>query len=137
MSGAGDFPVEWERPEDADLNWRLNTLHGVAPMPRLSYSFLIDIFVPAYEDARRAYGLSVGEVHFRLLNNFCYEAVSRIETSQSGHLNLDAAADGVGDLWAREILPEVRRHVAFLDRFDLRGRRTRVCRPTYMRPGSE
>jgi pyruvate,water dikinase len=121
MSDAGDFPVEWERPEDAELNWRLYTLHGGGPMPRLSYSFLVDIFVPGYQDARRAYGLSVGEVHLRLFNNFCYEAVSRIEAPQKGDRNLDAAADEVGGLWGREILPEVRRHVAFLDRFDLRG----------------
>lgn len=121
MEASRGFPVVWERPQDAELTWHLDTLHQGKPMPRLSFSFFAEAFVPGFQAARRSYGLRVSELHLCLFNSYCYEAVAGMEPPPPPERDLEEAADAIGQLWTHEVLPEVRTHLSALDAFDLQA----------------
>jgi phosphohistidine swiveling domain-containing protein len=121
MEAAPGFPFVWERPQDAELSWHLDTLHLGKPMPRFSFSFFAEAFVPGFQAARRLYGLKVGEVRLCLFNSYCYEAVTGMEPPPPPERDLEEAADAIGELWRLVVLPEVRTHLSALDAFDLQA----------------
>jgi phosphohistidine swiveling domain-containing protein len=123
------FPVVWENPDDERLFWTRDAMHFPAPVNELEDEFLIRIAQEnGFARATEAY-----DMPFRLrpclINHYLYTAVAPImgspeEMEAMGKRSQEKLGDAMarlGERWSGEFLPEIRQHLEYWDRFDLRG----------------
>ena len=124
-----DFPVVWENPDDERLFWTRDAMHFPAPVNELEDEFLIRIAQGnGFARATEAYGMPF-RLRPRLINHYLYTAVAPImgspeEMEAMGKRSQGKLGDAMarlGERWSGEFLPEIRQHLEYWDRFDLRG----------------
>ena len=123
------FPVVWENPDDERLFWTRDAMHFPAPVNELEDEFLIRIAQEnGFARATEAYGMPF-RLRPRLINHYLYTAVAPImgspeEMEAMGKRSQEKLGDAMarlGERWSGEFLPEIRQHLEYWDRFDLRG----------------
>jgi phosphohistidine swiveling domain-containing protein len=124
-----DFPVNWENPDDERLFWTRDAMHFPAPVNELEDEFLIRIAQEnGFSRATEAYDMPF-RLRPRLINHYLYTAVAPIMGSpeemeamgKRSQEKLETAMARLGERWSGEFLPEIRQHLKYWDRFDLRG----------------
>jgi pyruvate,water dikinase len=125
-----NFPVVWERPDDAQLFWHHERMHFPDPVTPLSE----DVWAVCLNGCNRTmavYDLGLRQIG-RRINSYHYEAIVPLEaspeeqTAQSARSaeKLEAAMGCLGEAWATELLPEIKAHLEFWESFDLAGAST-------------
>ncbi len=121
-----DFPVTWEHPDEARLFWTRDRMHApdqVPPMLELQMSF----YTHGFAHASKAYGMPI-RVMYRAINTYVYSTTAPTVPSeqmaaqgkQSAEM-LGAAMASFNERWETEYLPEIKRHLALCEQFDLAG----------------
>ena len=120
------FPVAWERPDDAKLSWAQDRMHCPDPLLPMERVFW-DLVYRGFNRAAEAYELP-SRVRARAVNTYLYMALApavppeALEAQgQRAEARIEAAMGRLGELWRGEWLPEIQRHLAWWDAFDLRG----------------
>jgi rifampicin phosphotransferase len=123
-----DFPVTWERPEDAQAFWTRDPMHFGAQITPLEGAYLRQFMDDGFARAAKALGMPV---HFiaRRINTHYYQALVPITNDHAAleeierHVEerLGAAVGSFGAAWQEEYLPEIQRFIADWEAFDLRG----------------
>jgi pyruvate,water dikinase len=125
-----DYPVDKPRPEDEQLTWVHDAVHWPDPMPPLAFEIAGHALAQGLHAAARSYELPVGDVRVRRINMYRYQAtvplVSASEEEEGvrktrSRDKLRAAITGLGELWTDEWRPEIERHLAYWEDFDLPG----------------
>ncbi len=121
-----DFPVAWEHPDEARLFWTRDVMHGpdqVAPIMEMFMSFVTHGFAVAGE----TYAMPI-RVMYRAINTYVYSttapAVPPEQMEAQGKKAEEALGAAIGSFnerWEAEHLPEIKRHLALCERFDLPG----------------
>src|SRR5262245_42400033 len=123
----GTFPIRWERPEDELTSWAQDRMAFPEPVPPLEASFA-EVAYGGFRLPAAQYDLGL-RMRVCRVNTYLYNVVepvpgladdeaTRLERARA---KLAAAAGRIDELWHRELLPEVRAHLAYWERFDLRG----------------
>jgi pyruvate,water dikinase len=145
------FPVVWEQPGDAKLYWTRQRIHWAEPRTPLSHAFSRHVIEAGINPAAAAYDLPFRFEMRSFNTYLYYairpigappDPVVRLLTRLRSRLPklVDALQDAavaplvkraqarlwpvmarLADLWADEWLPEVQRHHAYWDAFDLPG----------------
>ncbi len=130
MSIPPDFPMNKAGPENEQLTWVHDAVHWPDPMPPLAFALAGHSLVQGLLAAARSYDLPVGDVRVRRINTYRYQATvplvsaSEEETDARKKRSRDklrAATTRLGQLWTDEWLPEIERHLAYWEGFDLHG----------------
>jgi pyruvate,water dikinase len=130
---APDFPVLWDDPSHAELSWTHDRWTIPVPISPLSFRFLEDI----YRGINFGADSYAQPVHMKAarINTFVYVAFGPTtspepaqERSERAEELLHAAMAQLGEHWESEWLPEVRRHLAVLEGYDLCGSSTPALR---------
>ena len=121
-----DFPVTWEHPDEARLFWTRDRMHApdqVPPMLEMQASFVTHGFA----HAAKAYALPI-RLTFRTINTYVYSTAKPIVPPEQMEAQgkkaegaLGAAMAQFNERWETEHLPEIKRHLALCERFDLPG----------------
>jgi phosphohistidine swiveling domain-containing protein len=123
---APEFPVIWDDPTDAARYWTHDRWAVPGPISPLSFQLMTDMY-GGFGLGAGVYGLPI---HMRgaRVNTFVYVAncpdlvpAHVLEHSDRAEELVRAAMGRLGELWDDEWLPEVRRHLALLEDFDLGG----------------
>jgi phosphohistidine swiveling domain-containing protein len=123
-----DFPVRWERPEDALIFWTRDIMHYSGQMTPLDGSFLRRFADHGFNDAMERVGGPI-RAQMRRFNTYYYQAYVPVTTDPEElaaigarlEPKISAAMGSFGDDWRNEFLPEIKRYVADWETFDLRG----------------
>lgn len=125
-----DFPVVWDDPADQQLFWLHDKMHWPEPMPLLMFDMLPE------EGFNKAFDHYDVPMRFRgvRLNTYQYNAMFPLHLPpaeaeakhKSSEQKMGAAMANLADLWEKEWLPEIKRHHAYWDAFDLRGSSNRA-----------
>ncbi len=129
MSSPLDCPVTWTCVDDEQLAWSHDPVHWPDPMPPLAFSIVGEAHAQGLLAAATAYDLPVLDVRVGRVNTYRYqatippastheEAAAREKRSRA---KLRATIARLGQLWTDEWLPEIERHLAYWESFDLRG----------------
>lgn len=121
-----DFPVEWEDPADAELLWRRNSHPVPAQTQPLEHEVFTASIERAVETVTEHFGQPAGGMRSRLINTFAYSAqlpppgtpeeqAAQTERSETA---IYESVRNIGPLWEQEWLPEIRDHLAAMERFD-------------------
>lgn len=126
-----DFPVTWEDPHDAALFWAHDRWNIPGPISPLSFQMMIDVY-RGFNLGAEAYALPI-QMRPARINTFCYVAECPVtqpeeEPGDRAEELLRAAMTQLGERWEGEWLPEVRRHLAQMEGFDLRWSSTPALR---------
>jgi phosphohistidine swiveling domain-containing protein len=121
-----EFPVTWDDPADAARFWTHDRWAVPGPISPLAFQLMTDMY--------RGFGLGAEPyalpIHMRgaRVNTFVYVAncpdlvpAHVLEQSDKAEELLRAAMERLSELWDGEWLPEVRRHLAQMEDYDLRG----------------
>jgi pyruvate,water dikinase len=126
---AAAFPVTWEQPGDEQRCWAHERWGIPGPISPLSFAFA-DLIYGGMNVAAAAYALPT-RVVARRINTFLYMAedastspADAAEHGQRSEQLLDAALTALGERWEGDWLPEVQRHLAWWEGFDLSGSST-------------
>ncbi|MDQ6602132.1 MAG: PEP-utilizing enzyme [Chloroflexota bacterium] len=121
-----DFPVVWERPEDAGAFWTRDPMHFVSQITPLEGAYLRRFMDIGFRSAAHQHDLPV---HFiaRRINTHFYQALVPITTDhaaleaieQRSERTLGAAVGRLGAAWREEYLPEIERYITDWEAFDL------------------
>jgi hypothetical protein len=120
-------------PEDEQLTWVHDAVHWPDPMPPLAFAIAGQALAQGLLSAARSYDLPVGDVRVRRIDTYRYQAtVPLVSASQEetdarkkrSRDKLRAAITGLGNLWTHEWLPEIERHLAYWEDFDLHAAHT-------------
>jgi pyruvate,water dikinase len=122
-----DFPVSWEKPDDAKFFWTIDRMHLPEPVTRLEYDILARFF-EGFDRAAVAYEYGV-EWHCRRINTYLYASIIPVPTSpeemerlaKGSEEKVRAVMARLGQTWNSEYLPEIQRCLAEWAAFDLRG----------------
>jgi pyruvate,water dikinase len=123
-----DFPVVWENPDDERLFWTRDAMHFPDPVNELEDEFLVRLAQEnGFARATEAYDMPF-RLRPRRINHYLYTAVAPImgspEEMEAMRMHsqdeLGAAMARLGERWSGEFLPEIRQHLEYWDRFDLR-----------------
>jgi pyruvate,water dikinase len=122
-----DFPVQWERPEEARLLWQWERMHWPAQVYPLE-EFVLAAVDGGFNAMAAASDMPVRFVS-RAINSYVYQAIAPAAASpaemealgQRAEAKLKAAIGRLGEAWEAEYLPEVQEHLAFWTTFDLQG----------------
>jgi phosphohistidine swiveling domain-containing protein len=106
------FPVRWDAPDGDGLHWALEPAHWPGPVGPLDGEFASWV-MDAVSAALRRYGEPIA-MRARRVNTYVYLAVAPGEgpPDPAGAARLQDAMDRLGELWAREWLPEIQEHLA-------------------------
>jgi pyruvate,water dikinase len=124
-----DFPVEWERPEDAALFFRRDGAHfpnGVTP---LDFAYFSDMFAGGMRAVCEHYEAPVVGYRICRFNTFFYQALlpysdSKEETdarTATSEQKVRADFPRIAARWRDDFLPEVQQALEWWDAFDLEG----------------
>lgn len=122
-----DFPVTWERPDDASLFWQIERLHWPDPMTPMDFAFMRAAHVQ-FNWAFASYGVPLRYTPRHINYRWYFSVNPSIDDlalmpamMQAGLANLEATIPRLRDLWNDEWLPEVRQILDAWERFDLAG----------------
>ncbi|MBI3964094.1 MAG: hypothetical protein HY329_00545 [Chloroflexi bacterium] len=125
-----DFAVSWEPPDDARLFWTMDRVHCPEPLTPLSHDFVRFVYQDGISGAAQALEFPI-RCRTRDVNTYFYMTLFPVtppeEMEAQGRRaedKLRAAMARLSDLWQDEWLPEIKEHVAFWERFDLRAAST-------------
>jgi phosphohistidine swiveling domain-containing protein len=119
-----DFPVTWPQEGDAELFWAQDRLHYPDPVTPLEFSMIEGAVDAGITAAARAYEIAL-TVHDRHINSYLYVAIvpdapgNGGEAAQASEAKLRAAMAQMETEWLEVWLPEIQRHLAFWQAFDL------------------
>lgn len=121
-----DFPVHWDRPEDAELFWEQDRLHFPRPITPLDNDFIERLYNAAFNGAAASYELPIS-AHAWRLNTYHYLSFAplplppeELQTlGQRAEQKIGAAIPRLEQLWEQEWLPEIERHLAYWREYDL------------------
>ncbi|HEX5501100.1 MAG TPA: PEP-utilizing enzyme [Thermomicrobiales bacterium] len=122
-----DFPVTWEQPDDPRLFWTMDRMHCPAPLTPLTHALIRYMFQDAINVAMEELELPIRLMN-RQVNTYMYMTIypstppaEMAAQGKRAEERLGAAMARLDDLWRQEWLPEIERHLAFWEGFDLRG----------------
>ncbi len=122
-----NFPVVWEHPGDEQLLWTHDRVHWPDPMPPLVFAIAGGTFGRALRAAAKVYELPIEDVLMRRINGYRYQANVPLESlpqealarRQRSREKLRSVMNRLQETWSGEWLPEVQRHLAYWEEFDL------------------
>lgn len=117
-----DFPVRWERPEDAHLFWSMDRLHWPGPVTPLDTESLLQ---PAW-DAMEIVAEVGAPIRGRAtrVNTYTYTTMLPPDAPPDDDVaraKMGAAMASLGERWSAEWLPEIEQQLAAWRTFDLAG----------------
>ncbi len=120
-----NFPVNWPTPSDQYLLWELDT-HYVKPRKKLDdilINMLCDHFLLACnDDYSYPFKIKSWVVNSSLYGAYSYDLGAVPEEGIKKYMaKLGPAMLNLPELWEHEWLPELKRHLAYWDAFDLKG----------------
>lgn len=123
-----DFPVRWDRPEDARYFWTPDRMHFPDVTTPLDAAIMGDIHDQSFNVPLEALGMPV-RMHFMVANGYVYTAMAPVvsspeEMEAAEHQvqeRLGPALGSLGGRWQNEQLPAIKRHLAWWRSLDLRG----------------
>ncbi len=123
-----DFPVEWEKPEDAHGFWERELQHIPKQATELDWAFQERIVDRGFNPAAVAFEFPVRNT-YRRINTYVYQSIAPIshdpavlaELGAKAEKNLGAAFGGMMETWEGRSLPEIKEHLAFWESFDRAG----------------
>ncbi len=121
-----DFPVTWQRPEDERVFWKLDPMHFPQPVTPMM-GWFAQVFSEGYKRASQASQMPI-RLELRRINTYFYDGIvpmvppeemeGRVKRAEETlHLNMAR----LWEWWDKQLLPEVKEHLAFWEAFDLRG----------------
>ena len=121
-----DFPVAWERPEEAFSFWERETSHYPGQTPMLDWSLAAHCITPGFNAGCEMYSMPVRNSALRF-NTFVYQSISPVSHD---HAELEALGRKAQELlgaaigpqtvrWEGERLPEIKELLARWRDFDL------------------
>src|SRR5262245_43244019 len=115
-----NFPIAWARPEDETLFWMHNRMHFPRPITLMTHEIMRLFFEDGIEAAGHAYDVPL-RCRAARFNTYFYIALTAAPPSPDARPEetLEAAMVGLDSRWREELLPEIQRHLAFWDGFDL------------------
>ena len=130
-----DFPVVWERPEDAHGFWERETMHLPGQSTMLDDSFARRWIDEGFNAACEDFSMPVRD-SYRRVNTYVYQSIAPVshdpaELEQLGlaaQERLGAAIGNQREVWERDRLPEIKRAARALARVRSRGRVRRGAR---------
>ncbi|MBS1911487.1 MAG: hypothetical protein JST22_05840 [Bacteroidetes bacterium] len=153
LQAPANFPVRWQQPDDAKMYWELDLMHYPAPMAPLEFTLML-LYSHGFNTAAEQFELPVRmrnlhintysyqsiypialppEGVLKMLNGigkvFPGFTASIQKKAVDGQARKYLAkmmpfVDRLMELWNNDWLPEIREHLAFWDRFDLRSATT-------------
>jgi pyruvate,water dikinase len=115
------FPVNWEDPADAGYFWMFDRMHAPEPMTLADAVAFQCAFDHGATAAARAYGVPMRALT-RRINTYLYLALVPTNPPTaprpSGQDELGIAIGRLGELWAGEYLPEIKRHLEYWEALD-------------------
>lgn len=123
-----NFPVAWEHPDDAHLLWVHDRVHFPEPVSPMEFSLFGPALEAGFRAAAQAYEAPV-VARVRRINTYYYQmtalaplpAQARAAQIQRSMERLSAVMARLGEIWATQFLPEIKRHLAAWASFDLRA----------------
>lgn len=117
---AGNFPVVWDDPSDAERTWRLDRLHHPDPIAPLDFWLFEEVVLNGILEAGRAYG-DVQDFRVRRINTYLF--VSAIPSSDApgpeAQRKVIEATITVRSFWEDTIYPEIQDHLRWWASVDL------------------
>ena len=122
-----NFPVAWDSPEDERLFWIRDQMHCPDPIAPLDEAFIRLVYQGISTVAER-YEFPF-RTRLRRINTYVYWAPVPIDgtpaemtaMAERSEAKLEAVFGRLGEIWRAEVLPEVKRHLAHWEGFDLGG----------------
>lgn len=123
-----DFPVAWERPEDAGAFWTRDPMHFVSQITPLEGAYVRRFMDLGSRSAAEKLGMPAHFIARRINTQFYqalvpitadHAALERIE--KESEQKLGAAIGSFNAAWREEYLPEIERYIADWAAFDLAG----------------
>jgi pyruvate,water dikinase len=120
VSLAQPAPISWRAAGDDRLSWAREPMHWPGPVLPLDAD-LSRLCIAGISAGLAAYG---EPIRFRCqqVNTYLYLAVEPLAADEApgpgGPERLESAVAGLPDQWEHEWLPEIRRHLAFLEEVD-------------------
>ena len=125
-----NFPVTWDDQADARQYWQLDRMFWPAPVNLLDFSYMFEggRWWGRRQDAWEGDDLPV-RWEARRINTYYYQCPTPMEgpteelaaRRERAHHKLQAAIPHLGETWRTQFLPEIERHFAYWQEFDLQG----------------
>lgn len=123
-----EFPVEWERPEDAQSFWERELQHVPKQATVLEFDLQTRLIDRGFNVAFEAQELPVRNA-YRRFNTYVYQCIAPVSHDPAVLEELGARAEArmgeslarLLELWETEFLPEIKESIAYWTGFDLPG----------------
>jgi rifampicin phosphotransferase len=123
-----DFPVVWERPEDAHGFWERETMHVPGQATMLDDSFARRWIDEGFNAACEDFSMPVRNA-YRRVNTYVYQSIAPVshdhaqleQLGRAAQERLGAAVGRQRELWDNERLPEIKDLLGRWRAFDLEG----------------
>jgi phosphohistidine swiveling domain-containing protein len=123
-----DFPVTWERPEDAHGFWERETSHVPGQSTMLDDSFARRWIDEGFNAACEDFSMPVRNA-YRRVNTYTYQSIAPVshdpaQLEQLGRAAQERLGGAIGDqkdVWERDRLPEIQELLGRWRAFDLAG----------------
>lgn len=117
-----DFPVHWEKPEDANIFWMMDTAHHPDPVTPMDMSLLI---AAISEEKKENYALPM-RVSYRHINTYLYVGSTFKGNPEERDAQFEMALEKMTPViedparhWKERWLPEIQSFVQDWENFDL------------------
>ena len=122
-----DFPVQWEHPDEARAFWTREVMHFPEQLFPLTSGLASHLISHGFAVASATYELPV-KIVYHPFNTYMYSAVipavpiERMEEQgKRAEAKIGEAMAQLRAQWENEYLPEIQRHLALCEQFDLHG----------------
>jgi len=123
-----DFPVEWEKPEDANGFWERELQHVPKQATVLEYDLQTRLIENGFNVAFEAQELPVRNA-YRRFNTYVYQSIAPIshdpvvieELGRRAQARMGETLGRLLETWETEFLPEIKESIAHWESFDLPG----------------
>jgi phosphohistidine swiveling domain-containing protein len=122
-----DFPVQWGHPDEAKAFWTREVMHMPEQSLPLTAALATHLITHGFGVAATTYALPV-RIVYRNFNTYEYSAVIPAvpfeQMEAQGKLAEARIGEAMGQFharWDAEYLPEIQRHLAMCEQFDLAG----------------
>ncbi len=109
-----DFPINWEKPEDAELFWQVDQMHWPTGMSPLQATMDLPAFIRGFNLAAQELRMPFQSVEFKVFNHYAYRAAVPLppEAMPTRMQEMQAAMmqhiPGLLERWTTVYEPEVR-----------------------------